>query len=63
MTSDVTLTDGMYQSALAEFLIEGKGANRKSHAMTSSEILNRGTFCGENILQNERSKAMACFRN
>ena len=47
MTSDVTLTGGKYRSALAGFLIEGRGANHKSHAMTSSEIFNRETFCGK----------------
>ena len=37
------------------------GANHKSHAMTSSEILERGTFCGARISLNGRSEAMDWF--
>ena len=35
--------------------------NQKSHAMTSSEIFKRGTFCGTKISQNGRSEAVAWF--
>ena len=32
----------------------------KPQPMTSSEIFERGTFCGTKILQIERSEAVAC---
>ena len=35
------------------------GANHKLHAMTSSEIFKRETFCGTKISLNERSKTVA----
>ena len=38
-----------------------RGATYKSHAMTSSEIFNRETFCGTKMTYTERSEAMAWF--
>ena len=35
--------------------------NHKSHAMTSSEIFKRGTFCRAKILYNGRLEALAWF--
>ena len=36
------------------------GPNHKSHAMTSSEIFKKGTFCGAKISQNGRSEVVVC---
>ena len=49
---------GIETLAQPGFLIGG-GPNHKSHAMTSSEIFEKGTFCGAKISQNERSEAVA----
>ena len=36
----------------------GEAPNHKSHAMTSSEIFKKGTFCGAKISQNGRSEVV-----
>ena len=42
-----------------DFWLEGGGgANHKSHAMTSSEICKKGTFCNTKISQNGRSEVV-----
>ena len=38
----------------------GEGPNHKSHAMTSSEILERGTFVEQRYLLIKRSEVVAC---
>ena len=58
-------------SAYPEFLIGGGigvarifdwgGPNHKSHAMMSSEIFIKETFCGAKISQNGRSEAVVCW--
>ena len=38
----------------------GRGPNHKSHAMTSSEIFKKGTFCRAKISQNGTSEVVVC---
>ena len=38
----------------------GGGPNHKSHAMTSSEIFKKETFCRAKITQNGRSEVVVC---
>ena len=38
------------------------GPNQKSHAIKSSEIFQRGSFCGTKISKDGRSEIVACWR-
>ena len=52
-------TRGVLQFIGVARIFDWGGPNHKSHAMTSSKIFKKGTFCGAKIAKNGGSQAVA----